>query len=209
MMIIGRIGVAELAASSVAFNFNLIVFMPMVGLATAVSSLVGRYLGAGRPEVAERTVYRAAAVGLTYMTLCGLVYVTVPQALLAPYAAGALGTTFATVEPIVIVLLRFVAVYSVFDALNLVFAGGLKGAGDTLYPLGVTIGLSWALLLVPSYVLCVRGGAGVYTAWTAASGYVIVVGLCMGWRFRGGRWRSMRVIEEVPVPDLEAAREPA
>jgi MATE family multidrug resistance protein len=199
MMIIGRIGTAELAASSVAFNFNLIVFMPMVGLATAVSSLVGRYLGANRPDVAERSVYRALAVSLSYMTLCGLLYVGAPGLLLAPYYGGADPLGFAAVEPIATVLLRFVAVYSIFDAMNLVFAAGLKGAGDTLYPLGLTIGLSWALLLGPSYWLCVVGGAGVYTAWTAASAYVIVLGVLMWRRFHTGRWRSMRVIEDAPA----------
>src|SRR5262249_39187441 len=45
LMIIGRIGTAELAASAIAFNLNMIVYMPMVGLSTGVSSLVGRYLG--------------------------------------------------------------------------------------------------------------------------------------------------------------------
>jgi len=205
MMIVGRIGTAELAASSIAFNFNLIVFMPMVGLAIAVSSLVGRYLGGDRPEVAERTVYRALAVSLSYMTLCGIAYVGMPSLLLLPYAVGPEGAALDSVRPIAIVLLRFVAVYSIFDAMNLVFAAGLKGAGDTLYPLWLTVVLSWSLLLLPSYFLCVVGGAGVYTAWTAASAYVIVLGVLMWRRFRGGRWRSMRVIEEAGPVDLAAA----
>ena len=55
-------------------------------------------------------------------------------------------------------LLRFVALYSIFDMMNLVFAAGLKGAGDTLYPLVLTFVLSWARMLVPAYVAaCVLG----------------------------------------------------
>ena len=53
MMIVGRIGTAPLAASGIAFNLNMIVFMPMLGLGVAVSALVGRYLGADQPERAR------------------------------------------------------------------------------------------------------------------------------------------------------------
>jgi MATE family multidrug resistance protein len=188
----------------VAFSFNLIVFMPMVGLATAVSSLVGRYLGADRPDVAERSVYRALAVSLSYMTLCGLLYVGAPGLLLAPYYGGADPLGFAAVEPIATVLLRFVAVYSIFDAMNLVFAAGLKGAGDTRYPLFITVALSWIAMLIPAYLLCIRGHAGVYVAWSTASAYVVLLGLLMMRRFRAGGWKTLRVIEP-HVPELDPA----
>ena len=89
MVIVGRIGTLELAASGIAFNLNMIVFMPMVGLAIAVSSLVGRYLGADRPDVAERAVRSALAMSFAYMAACGLLYVLGAPLLLAPYAAGA------------------------------------------------------------------------------------------------------------------------
>jgi len=78
MVIVGRIGTLELAASGIAFNLNMIVFMPMVGLAIAVSSLVGRYLGAGEPDVAQRVVASALAMSLAYMAACGLLYVRAP-----------------------------------------------------------------------------------------------------------------------------------
>ena len=134
MIIVGRIGTLELAASGIAFNLNMIVFFPMVGLAIAVSSLVGRYLGAEQPEVAERAVASAFKMSLVYMTLCGLVYVFGAPLLLAPYAAAADPATFPTIAAIATVLLRFVALYSIFDMLNLIHAAGLRGAGDTRLP---------------------------------------------------------------------------
>jgi MATE family multidrug resistance protein len=89
MIVVGRIGTAELAASGIAFNLNMIVFMPMLGLGLAVSSLVGRHLGADHPQAAERVVWSAFALSLAFMTACGLLYVLAPRLLLAPYAAGA------------------------------------------------------------------------------------------------------------------------
>ena len=201
MMFVGRIGTVPLAASGIAFNLNMIVFMPMLGLGIGVAALVGRYLGAEQPEVAERAVYSAFAMSLAYMLFCGLLYVGASGPLLAPYAAGAPAGSFEEVAGIATVLLRFIALYSIFDMMNLVFAAGLKGSGDTLYPLGLTFVLSWLLLLVPSYYLCVVRGAGVYTAWATATAYVIALGLLMYRRFRSGRWKALRVIEP-HAPDL-------
>ncbi len=203
MVIVGQIGTAELAASGIAFSLNMIVFMPMIGLGIGVSSIVGRYLGGNDAELAERATWSAFALSLVYMSACGALYVLAPGLLLGPYAAHA-GADFARVQEIAIVLLRFVAVYSIFDMLNVVFAAGLKGAGDTRYPLGVTVVLSFVAMLVPAYLLCVRGGAGVYTAWVTASAYVVLLGLLMMRRFRAGRWKSLRVIE-AHVPELDGA----
>ena len=195
MIIVGRIGTIELAASGIAFNLNMIVFMPMLGLGVGVSAVVGRHLGAGRPEAAERTTWSAFWMSLAYMSLCGLLYVGAPSFLLAPYGAGADPQTFPAVARVATVLLRFIALYSIFDMMNVVFAAGLKGAGDTLYPLALTLLLSWGAMLVPAYIACEVLGAGAYVAWTTATAYVILLGLLLLRRFRTGRWKAMRVIE--------------
>jgi MATE family multidrug resistance protein len=199
LVIVGRIGALELAASGIAFNLNMIVFAPMLGLSIAVSSLVGRYLGADQPEVAERAVRSAFGMSLVYMTACGLLYVLGAPLLLAPYAAGADPATWPRIAEIATALLRFVAVYSTFDMMNLVHAGGLRGAGDTLYPMTLTLVLAWLAMLAPAWLGCVVLGAGVYFAWAAASLYVVLLGLLMRRRFRAGHWKSMQVIERKPL----------
>ena len=199
MVIVGRIGTLELAASGIAFNLNMIVFMPMVGLAIAVSSLVGRYLGASRPEVAERAVGSALTMSFAYMGACGALYVLGAPLLLAPYGAGADPATWPRIAEVATVLLRFVAIYSIFDMMNLIHAAGLRGAGDTVYPMVLTFVLAWIAMLVPAWVGCVVLGAGAYFAWTMASLYVLLLGLLMRRRFRAGHWKAMRVIEPAPV----------
>jgi multidrug resistance protein, MATE family len=183
----------------------MIVFMPMLGFGLAVSSLVGRYLGAERPDVAERVTWSALWMCLGYMLACCALYVSLPELLLSPYASGADDRSFGEVARITGVLLKFVAFYSLFDMMNVLFAAALKGAGDTTYPVAATVVLAWGVMLVPTYVLCVAlGTGGVYTAWTAAAAYIFCVGMLMFRRFRRGHWRSMRVIEP-RVPDLDAA----
>jgi len=200
MMIVGRISTTALAASSIAFNLNMLVFMPMLGLGVGVSSLVGRHLGADRSDLAERCTWSAFWMSLLYMTLCGLAYVFAGRLLLSPYAARSVPAAFSPVSDIAVVLLRFVAVYSVFDMMTVVFSAGLKGAGDTAYPLKATVCVSWTAMLIPAYVLCARMGAGVYVAWTVASAYIAILGILMLRRFRAGKWKSLRVIEPHLMP---------
>jgi MATE family multidrug resistance protein len=195
MVIVGRIGTLELAASGIAFNLNMIVFMPMVGLSIAVSSLVGRYLGAERPDVAQRAVRSALAMSFVYMGACGLLYVLGAPLLLAPYGVGAALSTWPRIAEVATVLLRFVAVYSIFDMLNLIHAAGLRGAGDTVYPMLLTLVLAFVAMLLPAGVGCLLLGRGVYFAWCLATLYVFLLGILMRRRFRAGHWKSLRVIE--------------
>ena len=136
------------------------------------------------------------------MLLCGALYVLAPRLLLMPYAAGADPTAFARLQPITIVLLRFVAFYSIFDMMNAMFAAGLKGAGDTLYPLAATASLAWGVMLLPAYIACVRYGASLYVAWAMVSVYVFLLSFLLLHRFRAGGWKSMRVVEAVPDREL-------
>jgi len=208
MMIVGRISTDALAASSIAFNLNMLVFMPMWGLGVGVSALVGRYLGSNQPEFAERSTWSAFRMSLVYMSVCGALYLLAPRLLLAPYAAASARASFESVASVAVVLLRFIAVYSIFDMMNLIFAAGLKGAGDTRYPLAITVVLSWVVMLGPAFWLCVGHGYGVTVAWATASAYVICLGVLMIRRFRLGRWKTLRVIEP-HAPGLDLAVEAA
>lgn len=210
MMIVGHVGTESLAATSISFGLNTIVFFPTYGLGIGVSSLVGRYLGAEQPDLAQRSAWSGFSMSLVYMSLCGALYVLAPRALLLPFGAGGDPVAFARMAEVSVVLLRYVALYSIFDMMNVVFAAGLKGAGDTTYPLVLTVVLSWGAMLGPAFVACVVLGAGLHAAWAAASAYVVVLGLLMLRRFRAGRWKSLRVIEpHVPELDAGGAAEPA
>jgi MATE family multidrug resistance protein len=201
MLIVGRLGTAALAASSIAFSLNMIVFLPMLGLGVGVSSLVGRHLGADDPASARRATWSAFWMSLGYFAACGAVYVLLPRLLLAPFAAGADPGEFAEVARLTVVLLLFVALYSIFDMMNVVFAAALKGAGDTRYPLVATLLLGALVMLGPAWVMVERFHVHVFVAWTAPTAYVAVLGVLMLRRFRTGRWQTMRVIEPAP-PDL-------
>ncbi len=196
IMIMGRLGTIPLAATNIAFNINTIAFMPMIGFGIAISVLVGQYLGRGRPDIAQKSVYSGFFMTFTYMSAIALLYVVVPELFIAPFAARSDPAYFARIRELTLVLLRFVAVYSVFDTLNIIFASAIKGAGDTRFVMYMIVLVSVLVLVVPSYTAIVILDYGIMAGWTIASLYVVVLGFVFLFRFLGGKWKTMRVIEE-------------
>jgi MATE family multidrug resistance protein len=196
ILLVGRLGTEQLAATNIALNINMLAFMPMLGLGIAVSVLVGQYLGADDPDGAERRVWAGAAVSFLYMGIIAAAYLLVPRAFVGIFTARGGEAAYAAIAPLAARLLRFVAVYSLFDTMNIVFASGIKGAGDTRFVLIYLLCLSVGVLIVPSYLALIVFRAGVYTAWVIVTVYISVMGFGFLFRFLGGRWKSMRVIEE-------------
>ena len=198
LLLVGRLGTDFLAASNIATNINTLAFMPMIGLGIAITVLTGQYLGADKPEIAEKAAYSGLHLSLFYMTTIAFMFFFLPQIFLYPFSAGISGSDFTRINSITVVLLKFVAVYSLFDSLTIVFSSAIKGAGDTRFVMLVMGALSLLMLDIPSYVAFEIFDAGIYTGWSIASFYIIFLGVVFYLRFKGGKWKKMRVIEKGP-----------
>jgi MATE family multidrug resistance protein len=199
VLFIGRLGTVGLAATNIAFNINTVAFMPMIGLGIAVSVLVGQYLGRNEPALAERGVYSGLQIIMAYMGTVALLYAFVPDIFIIPYAAYANPEEFRPIADLSRVLLKFVALYCLFDAMNILFASAIKGAGDTRFVMFVIIILSIFVLVIPSYIVLFVFDLGIYGGWTMATVYIMALGMAFMIRFLRGKWKRMRVIEESPV----------
>ncbi len=201
VMLIGVIDKQVAAASTLAFNLNTMAFLPVVGLGTAVSILVGNRIGEGRPDAAARTTWIGVGIAMAYMVTFGAIYVLLPDLILAPYAVEANATEFKEIRPVVIKLLWFVAAYSLFDAMAIVFGSALRGAGDTRFAMLFSFFCGWSIMVIPTWIGVKYYDWGVLAAWSACTAFVVILGVGLGIRFQGGKWRSMRVIEAAP-PDV-------
>jgi MATE family multidrug resistance protein len=199
LLIVGRLGTTELAATNIALNINTIAFMPMIGFGIAISMLTGQNIGKNSIDIAERVIWSGFQLCFVYMSLIALTYFFLPEIYIYPFAVNADPESFMKINDYALILLKFVAVYSIFDTLNLVFASAIKGAGDTRFVMMMGLFLSLILLVIPSYVAVVIMGRGLYTAWAIASVYVSLLGFSYLIRFLTGRWKSMKVIEHIPV----------
>jgi MATE family multidrug resistance protein len=96
-------------------------------------------------------------------------------------------------------LLRFVAVYSVFDGMNIIFASGIKGAGDTRFVMVMIFIFSIFGLTMPTYIALIVLNLSLYVAWMIITIYIIILSFAFFFRFLGGKWKKMLVIEIKPM----------
>jgi len=198
IILIGRLGTVNLAASNIAFNINTLAFMPMIGFGITVSILVGQFLGNNRPDKAAYATYSGFHITFMYMAIVAALYVIAPGIFLEPFLDHARPDTTA-IREIGTVLLRFIALYCLFDSASIIFASAIKGAGDTRFVMFTILAAAVCVLSVPCYLAIHYFGAGLYTTWTIGTAYVCLLGIVFLLRFRGGKWKAMRVIEETPV----------
>jgi MATE family multidrug resistance protein len=204
---VSAIGATEAAATALAFNVNAVAFVPLIGLSIAVSTLVGQRLGENRPELAERAVWTATVLAIVYTAAFAAMYIGVPDWFLLLHAQEADPAEFAPVKALTIMLLRFVALYCFFDALQIVFVGALKGAGDTRFILFAASSVSVLSLLAgkgaAAYFRWPETGWSLAGWWWVMTGWILTLGVVYLIRFRHGRWKSMRVIEPELTDDGE------
>ncbi|MDR1920340.1 MAG: MATE family efflux transporter [Candidatus Adiutrix sp.] len=199
--VIGRLGELYLAANNIVFSIEALSFFPMLGVGAAISILVGQAIGRGDPQGASVAV--ASGIGLSsfYLVFIVILFVVFPEPLLRLFLADHYEPAVsARIMELGVILLRFVAVYTIFDGLYLCCFGALSGAGDVWFPMAV-MGLGGIFgLAAPVWLLFAAGWASVYTLWAAFVFYVLVLTAAGAWRYRLGKWRSMRVIEYEPHP---------
>jgi multidrug resistance protein, MATE family len=194
LVLVGRLGTAEMAATNLAFNVNMLSFVPMIGLATAVMTLVGKRIGEGRPQLAERTVWLAAGATAAYMLFFAVMFVVFPKVMLRPFTGGNATAELAGIQHTVIVLLRFTAVYTFFDGMALVFAFAIRGAGDTRFPFYYTLVSAWLVMVLPTWYFVKTGHGGLNACWSACSAYICLLGTACFLRFLHGKWKTMTII---------------
>jgi MATE family multidrug resistance protein len=195
IFLVGRLGTVSLAATNIAFNINMLAFMPMFGTGMAVSVLVGQHLGDNRPELARYSAFSGFYLTFVYMVLLASAYLLIPDLFIRPFAARTDPEKFSEIYKTSVFLLRFVAVYSLFDAMNIIFASAIKGAGDTRFVMFMLLVLSSLFLVIPTYMAVVVFNRGLTACWVIATAYIIILGLSFFLRFLGGKWQTMRVIE--------------
>jgi MATE family multidrug resistance protein len=195
ILLVGRLGRNELAATNLAFNVNTIAFMPMIGIGITVSVLVGQALGRNDPKLARSSVRSAFTLTALYMITVAVLFIAIPRLFLLPFAAASDPEQFRAIGDLAVTLLRFVALYTLFDAGNIIFSSAIKGAGDTRFVMWMILCLSLGILVVPSFVAITWLSAGVYACWALASAYVICLAIAFFLRYRKGKWEGMRVIE--------------
>lgn len=181
------------AAVTITFNWDIVAFIPMLGMSHATTALVGQNIGAGDREEARRSTYVALRVAWVYSGLMVALFVFATRFLVAAFASG-FGAGAENIASLAIVLLRLAALYTLADSAQLVFTGALRGAGDTRWVMRVSIGLHWLFSGIAIFLIRYIQADPV-KVWLVFIAFVIGLGIVMFLRFRGGKWQQIELIQ--------------
>jgi len=187
MRVIAGLGTVAVAAHAVALRAESFSFMPGFGFAVAGTTLVGQGLGARDPRRAERSGYLTYQMALSLMAVMGLVFIFFPRPLISLF------TDDPAVVQMAVTPLRIVGFVQPLLAAAMVFPGCLRGAGDTRFPMVVTSVTIWTIRVSAAAVLGLWLGLGLIGAWLGMATDLATRGIVFFLRFRGGRWKLMKV----------------
>ena len=195
--VMAQFGDYAMAANTFTMRYMVLSFMPAFGISTAVTALVGRYIGGKRPDIATKRADLAFVLTAAYMVSCGLFFFLGRHVLIQLFSHDA------KVLEAGAMLLGFAAVYQFFDALYITYNGALRGAGDTLVPAVATGVLCWGITVFGGFWVARRwGGLGPLGPWAAATFYGIILGVFIYIRFRRGAWKGIHLEQSADAARL-------
>jgi multidrug resistance protein, MATE family len=169
----GKLAPVSLAAHQIAINIAAFAFMVPLGISSVAAVRVGHAIGALDPPGASRAGWTALLFGTTFMAATAVLFFTVPHVLIGAFTrdAGvlAVGTT----------LLFVAAIFQLFDGIQAVATGALRGLGDTRTPMWWNLAGHWAIGLPFGYTLCFILGFGVIGLWWGLSTGLIICGVAL------------------------------
>ena len=182
-LLMGGFGTLQMASHQVAINLASLTFMVPLGVGSAAAIRVGQAIGAGDSNGARRAASASVIIGAGFMSLMAALFIGAPRLLATAY------TSVEEVVALAALLIPIAGYFQIFDGLQVVSAGVLRGAGDTRVPLVANILGFWFIGLPTSLLLGFRLGFGPQGLWwgfVAGLGAVAVFLLArIAWKFRG------------------------
>jgi MATE family multidrug resistance protein len=171
--LIARLGAVPLATHQIALNTVAFTYMVPLGIASAAAVRVGQALGRKDPRAATVAGGTAIFIGASFMTLAGVVLLALPQWIARIY------TTDVNVIRNAAALLAAGAAFQLFDGIQSVATGALRGAGDTRTPMLCHFTAYWIIGLPLGAWLCFRRNWGALGLWIGLSLALILIGIVL------------------------------
>jgi MATE family multidrug resistance protein len=172
-LLAGRVSANALAAHQIALNLAAFTFMVPLGVASAAAVRVGQAVGRKDPLGAASAGWTAIAISVAFMATAAMTFLLIPRALIRTF------TTDAAVLELGVSLLFVAAVFQLFDGLQGVTTGALRGLGDTRTAMLWNLTGHWLVGLPLGYLLCFHWGLGVIGLWWGLSVGLMICGIAL------------------------------
>ncbi len=187
-------GVAEGAAAAIVFNWDILSFIPMIGLNVGVISLIGRFVGARDMARTNEVMTAAFVVALAYSAVLAIVYIAFRFPLVEVFAPPS--GDFTAIRNLSAFMMIGLSSYVMADAVILVSGGVLRGAGDTRWLMVASVSLHWAMLVAQYFIIRVFAFSP-RVSWLTFVTMILAIAVVYALRLRGDRWRDPEVLERV------------
>lgn len=192
VFVTGTMSEVDFAASNACFTINYLSYAPLTGFALAAQTLVGQSIGRADCEGASRYLkYTIALVLLFAAVIIGgiIVFCDPVLSLFAPSDAALSAQFIELGRPLVWLMCTWI----LFDAVDIVLSGALRGAGDTRFVFVWMLICSFVLWMPLVFIVKVFNGT-MFQLWSTMILYAVTIAIGTIWRWRGGRWKSIKVI---------------
>ena len=166
-------GVAEAASAAIVFNWDILSFVPMIGLNVAIISLVGRFIGAEDMSGLREVIKAGFTMGLVYSAVLAILFMIFRAAMVDLFVEP--GPEFEAIMTLGTFMMIGLATYVMADAMILIAGGVLRGAGDTQWLMWMSIILHW-LMLLGQYLVIHVWEMGPRVSWVVFVIMVLAIG---------------------------------
>ena len=181
------LGTETLAAQQIAFNISNFSILPAFAFGIAATTLVGQSLGAQDPARAEASAWQALKSSIAWMSIMGVGFFVGRRFLVGLY------TSDPSVQRLGEMSLIFIALTQPLQAISVVIASALRGAGDTRTTMVITSISVWAVRVGLGYLIGIVLGLGFFGVWLGWVADFTTRAVLIFLRFRSGRWKTLRV----------------
>ena len=187
LRVVAGLGTVTFAAHQIALNIWSLSYTPGTAFSIAATTLVGQNMGAARPDMAERAGQVTNRMAAVLAIATGIFFVLGRRWIFGLYSGDPQVAAEGGIAMIVLGLIQ------PLQSIQFAYAGGLRGAGDTRFPLLSTFIGVWPFRLGLGYLFVDAFGMGLFGAWLAIAADQTCRSLLILWRWRTGRWKLTAV----------------
>ena len=187
-------GVTEGASAAIVFNWDILSFVPMIGLNIGMISMIGRFVGARDMAHTNEVITAGFFMGLVFSGSLAVIFILFRFPLVEVFAPPQ--GDFSEIRQLATFMMIGLSSYTMADAVIQVCGGVLRGAGDTRWLMYVSVALHW-LMLVAEYFIIRVFELGPRVAWIAFCVMIFAIAVVFLWRLVGNRWRDAEALELV------------
>ena len=187
-------GVAQGASAAIVFNWDILSFVPMIGLHIGIISLVGRYIGSNEMDKARDVIRSGLILGLGYSSVLAIAFAVFREPLVELFITP--GVDYLEIKNLATDMMIGLSTYAMADAIILVAGGVLRGAGDTKWLMITSVVLHWLMLIIQFFVIKVWNFDPL-ASWIVLVLMILAIAGVYLWRLNSGKWQNAETFAEL------------